>query len=400
MTRSIDAPAMRRMNRTSVFQKIFEADTISRIQISKDLGMNKATVSSIVDDLIQHRFVNETGYGESQGGRKPVLLELNGTAAYIISIDVQITHITTAVSSLKGDIIWLRQQSLYHAGERPTKENLAENLEREIRLAMLQVPESPHGVLGVGIALPGMVNANTGYVHYLPNLEIFDWPMGMHLEERLKLPIFIDNDANCGALAEQIRTRADNLAFVNAGIGVGVGIIAHGQLYRGQDGIAGEYGHTTISAMGLRCSCGSYGCWEEYASERGLLRILQDRGKEYETKLPDPEFTEACILKAASGDEIYVEALAELGKNLGLGIANIGNALNPERIFLGGSLAKAYSFVIESIGQVVGQRAVARNKRVRIDLASQDTVVRGAARLVLQEVLFNPESPSQMFKQA
>lgn len=392
MTRVIDAPAMRRMNRTSVFRRIFEADTISRIQISKDLDMNKATVSSIVDDLIQHQFVNETGYGESQGGRKPVLLELNSTAAYIISVDVQINHVTTAVSSLKGDIIWLQEQALYHAGERPTKENLVANLEREIKHSLAHVPKSPHGVLGVGIALPGMVNASTGYVHYLPNLEIFDWPMKRDLEECLHLPIFIDNDANCGAFAEHIRTGSANMSFVNAGIGVGVGIIANGQLYRGYDGIAGEYGHTTISAMGLHCSCGSYGCWEEYASERGLLRILQDRGEESDTQLPDPEFTSACIAKAKTGNDIYAAAFRELGRNLGLGIVNIGNALNPERIFLGGSIARAYPFVIESIKQAINQRAVARNKRIQVDLAAQDTVVRGAARLVVQEVLLNSES--------
>lgn len=392
MTRAIDAPAMRRMNRASVFRRIFEADTISRIQISKDLDMNKATVSSIVDDLIQHQFVNETGYGQSQGGRKPVLLELNGTAAYIISIDVQITHMTIAISSLKGELIWLQDQPLYHAGQRPTKDDLVEKLEREIRLALNHVPPSPHGILGVGIALPGMVNANTGYVHYLPNLEMFDWPMKLDLEARIQLPIFIDNDANCGALAEHIRMRAASMAFVNAGIGVGVGIITNGQPYRGHDGIAGEYGHTTISAMGLRCSCGSYGCWEEYASERGLLRILQDRGEEHKTKIPDPGFTAACIDKARDGSETYLEAFSELGKNLGLGIANICNALNPERIFLGGSIAKAYPYIVEAIDQVLAQRAVSRNKRIRVDLSAQDTVVRGAARLVVQEVLFNPES--------
>ncbi|QQE77934.1 ROK family transcriptional regulator [Alicyclobacillus sp. SO9] len=392
MTSSIDAHAMRRMNRVSVFRKIFEEDRISRIEISRDLGMNKATVSSIVDDLIQNGFVNEIGYGESQGGRKPILLELNNTAAYIVSIDVQITHVTCAVLSLKGDIVWQTRHPLYNADIPSTKENLADNLEREIRSALTHVPDSPHGVLGAGIALPGMVNARTGYVHYLPNLEIHDWPIKIELAARLNMPIYIDNDANCGALAEYVSSKADNLAFVNAGIGVGLGIIANGRLYRGQDGIAGEYGHTTISAMGLRCSCGSYGCWEEYASERGLLRLLQDRGEEQNRRIPDPDFTSECITKAESGDENYIEGFSELGRNLGYGIANICNALNPGKIFLGGSLANAYSFVIESVTQVLSQRAVARNKFVEVVLASPGTVVRGASRLVLQEALFDPQS--------
>ncbi|QSO47194.1 ROK family protein [Alicyclobacillus mengziensis] len=388
---AIDPTAMRRMNRASVFRKVFEADTISRIQISKDLDMNKATVSSIVDDLIKEQFVTETGYGASQGGRKPVLLEFNRTAAYVISIDVQITHATTAVLSLKGDIIWLREQPLYGADEQPTKENLVIKLEREIQIALGQVPNSPHGVLGVGIALPGMVNAERGYVHYLPNLEIFDWPMGKELEKRVQLPVFIDNDANCGALAEHIRTGKGNMVFVNAGIGIGAGIIANGQLYRGHNGIAGEYGHMTISAMGLRCSCGSYGCWEEYASERGLLRILQDHGEERNTKLPNAAFTSHCIEKATHGDDTYTRAFAELGESLGVGIANIGNTLNPERICLGGSIAGAYPFVISRIEQAMNQRSVSRNKRIRIDVATHDSVVRGAARLVVQHVLFSPE---------
>ncbi|WP_054968538.1 ROK family protein [Alicyclobacillus ferrooxydans] len=391
MTHSIDARAMRRMNRANVFRKIFEADTISRVQISRDMGMNKATVSSIVDDLIQQQFVHETGYGESQGGRKPVLLQLNSTAGYVIGIDVQIAHMTTAVFSLKGEVVWLTRHPLYRAGELSTVESLVDKLEGQIRRAMGQVPRSPHGVLGVGIALPGMVNARTGYVYYLPNLEIFDWAMKDDLGARIKLPIFIDNDANCGALAEHIVSQTANLAFVNAGIGVGVGIIASGQLYHGQDGLAGEYGHTTISAMGLRCSCGSYGCWEEYASERGLLRILQDRGKELNTKIPDPEFIERCIGKANAGDESYLEGFAELGKNLGFGMANICNSINPARIMLGGSVAHAYPFIIESISQVLGQRAVAKNKSIKVEQADPESVVRGASRLVLQQVLFGAE---------
>lgn len=391
MATSIDAPAMRRMNRAAVFRTIYDREPISRVQIARLLDMNKATVSSLVDELIQENFVLEIGFGRSLGGRKPVLLRANAKAAFSIGVDVQITHVTTAVFDLKGEVTWLQRQPLYKNGEQPTPQNLADSLEKEIHKAVEYVPDSPHGVLGVGIALPGMVNASTGYVYYLPNLEIQEWAIQADLAKHINLPIFIDNDANCGALAESRRLGIKNLVFINAGIGVGGGIIAGGHLYRGAGGIAGEFGHTTISVMGLRCSCGSYGCWEQYSSERALLRFLQDKEEGYDLAIPDADFVTTCVEQAQAGHPVYRQAFREVGRYLGIGITNIVNSVNPQQIVLGGSISQGFVFIREEIQSVLAHRPVANNKHTPVMLAPPDSVVRGAASLVTAELLFGQD---------
>jgi len=392
MVRSFDTPAVRRTTQANIFGEIFKSGTTSRIEIARELHLNKATVSAAVDDLIQQNLVREMGYGESQGGRKPILLAVNSDAAYTISIDVQITHVTTGVLTLTGDTVWVTEHPLYRVDISLTKEQVVNDLIREIHQAMEHVPPSSHGLLGVGIALPGMVDANTGHVYYLPNLELSDWELGSTLAARIPVPVYIDNDANCGALAEHIRTRKDNMVFINAGIGIGAGIVARGLLYRGEHGIAGEYGHMTISAMGLRCSCGSYGCWEEYASERALLRMLQERGELPDQQIPHSEFMSLCVARAQSGQHHYLDALTELGRFIGIGIANICNTLDPSCIFVGGSMADAFPFIAEPMRQVLRHRAMPVNHEIEVIPAERGSVIRGASRLVLYEVLLNQGS--------
>ncbi|RIV18363.1 ROK family transcriptional regulator [Alicyclobacillaceae bacterium I2511] len=394
MASSIDAPAMRRMNRATVFRTIYDNEPISRVQIARRLDMNKATVSYLVDELLQEKFVVEIGYGQSLGGRKPMMLRANAHAGFSIGVDVQITHVTTAVFDLKNEVVWLQRQPLYKQGEQPTPQNLTDRLEQEIRTAMQNVPDSPHGVLGVGVALPGMVNARTGYVYYLPNLEIQEWPIQSDLAKRIQFPIFIDNDANCGALAEHHRLVIDNLVFINAGIGVGGGIITDGHLYRGAGGIAGEFGHTTISAMGLRCTCGSYGCWEEYSSERALLRFLQDKEEGFTLAIPHPDFVATCVDRAQAGHPVYRQAFRELGRYLGIGMSNIVNAVNPQQIVLGGSISQAFVFIREEMQDMLANRPVANNKHTPVTLAPPESVVRGAASMVTAELLFGEGGPA------
>ncbi|MCY0887302.1 MAG: ROK family protein [Alicyclobacillaceae bacterium] len=387
MATSIDGSMMRRLNKTAVFRTIYEGSPISRAEIASSLGMNKATASSLVDELIAEHFVMELGYGESRGGRKPMMLDLNKTSGYSIGIDVQITHITAALCDLSGTILHLHRDALYVRPDASAKERLVQQLESVIRRTMALAPPSPHGIIGVGIAFPGMVNSSTGQIHYLPNLEVHDWSVHRDLVARLQIPIFVDNDANCGALAERQQRGLKQLAFINAGIGIGVGIIANGELYRGQDGISGEFGHTTIAAMGLRCSCGSYGCWEQYASERALLRYLEEGGTCHIPPFPSANFLEECVLRADAGDPHYIRAFQTVGQHIGYGLSNVINGLNPGYVIIGGNLASAARHIMNEVENVVSYRAVSVNRNVQIVIADPSTVVSGAASLVISSML-------------
>lgn len=384
MYRTVDASVMRRVNKQTVLSLIYQKAVTSRVAISEETGLNRATVSSLVDELIAEEFVEEIGLGSSSGGRKPILLRFNARAGYAVGLDVQITHVTSVLTNAAREIVHYQRLELESNRIHYTTEWLLNTLRQEIQTIIDTMPPSPHGVLGIGLALPGLVNHLAGNVIYLPNLGLTDWPIVEELSRWFPFPFVVDNDANCGAWSEYLARRVDNLVFVNAGIGVGTGIIINGALYRGRDGIAGESGHTTIVANGLLCSCGNYGCWEEYASERALQRYLREFGVHQDI---NPHFLTHSVQLAQSGTPAYQQAFQKLGESLGVGLSNVLQILNPDVAYLGGTIAEAESLVLNEIQRVIRHRAMDANKGTPIVLAEPTAVALGAAGLAISQAI-------------
>ncbi len=386
MYKSVDASVMRRFNKETVLSLLYQQEQTSRVAISDKTGLNRATVSSLVDELIAEQFVEEIGFGTSKGGRKPILLQFNAGAGYTIGVDVQITHATTVLSDARLAVVYEHRRQLDTRIPPIRSEQLLNVLKEEIESAMVACPPSPHGLLGIGVALPGLVNYVTGHVSFLPNLNITEWPVVEQLSRVYSQPIIIDNDANSGAWAVYLRHRIKNLVFINAGIGVGAGIVINGQVYRGRDGIAGEAGHTTISTIGVLCSCGNYGCWEQYSSEQALARYLREQGIDPLDEF-SPLFVSHCVEQAQNGVDAYSNSLRSLGQSLGIGISNLLQILNPEAIFLGGTIAQAGSIIIPEIQRVIRHRAINKNKEMPIEIVAQPIVAVGAAGLALAQAI-------------
>lgn len=390
LAKIVDAATMRLINKKYVTEMIYNHSPLSRIDLSHVTGLNKATISSLVDELIREGFVCEIGYGTSNGGRKPMMLQFHSEAGYCVGVDVQITHMKTVLTDMAGSIVYKRIRPLAVNMGRSTQKDLENLLRSEMENAVSQAPPSKHGVIGAGIALPGIVNFQTGSVFYLPNIEIKDWDVVGALSQFFSFPVFIDNDGNCGAWSEYRYRHVDNLVFVNVGIGIGTGIVLKGQLFRGSHGIAGEFGHTSISAIGVPCACGSYGCWEQYASEQALLRYLSE-----EEEVPDalelsPHFVSLAVEQAAIQPG-YRRAFNTIGQYLGIGIANIVNALNPELVVIGGTIAQGADLFLPELRSVLRHRAMASNKHVPVSFAHEDTIVIGAARLPIWNIILqNP----------
>lgn len=391
---TVDAATMRLINRFSVFNVLYDTGIISRIEIANRTGLNKATVSSLIDDFIAGQFVHEVGFGESSGGRKPILLKFNAKAAYCIGIDIQVTHIKTVLTDISGALEYKKVRTVDLRNRQIDETALIGVLVEEIESAIAAAPSSPHGIIGVGIACPGIVNFNTGDVYYLPNIGIEDWPLRAELQKHVKIPIFIDNDGNCGAWALHLAERLQNIVYVNAGIGIGTGIIINGQLYRGHTGIAGELGHTTISAIGILCKCGNYGCWEQYASEQALLRYLQEDGEVAQNEQLDAEFVSRAVQKAVNHHPTYEKAFQSIGMYLGIGIANILNTLNPEQVILGGTIAQGAEMILPEVKTAIRHRAMASNKQTDIQFASEDIVAVGSAGIALWQTLMKSPIPT------
>ncbi len=384
MYRTVDASVMRQVNKQTVLSLIYQKSVTSRVAISDETGLNRATVSSLVDELIAEEFVEEIGLGNSTGGRKPILLRFNARAGYAVGIDVQITHVTSVLTNAARDVIHYQRLELEADHGHYTTDWLLGILRQEIQSVTAAMPASPHGVLGVGIALPGLVNHIAGHVIYLPNLGLTDWAIVDDLSRWFPYPFVVDNDANCGAWSEYLARRVNNLVFLNAGVGVGSGIIINGALYRGRDGIAGESGHTTIATHGLICSCGNYGCWEEYASERALARYLREFGVEANVS---PHFLSDSVRQAQSGDSAYRQAFQKLGEYLGIGLSNLLQVLNPEVAYLGGTVAEAQPLVFSDIQRVIRHRSMGANKETSIVIAEPTAVALGAAGLAISQTV-------------
>ncbi|MDR6725794.1 glucokinase-like ROK family protein [Paenibacillus amylolyticus] len=374
-----DQMLVKKINKSIVLDTIRRHAPLSRARVSEVTGLNKATVSNLVADLINDGLVQEIGPGESSGGRKPLMLLFRGTAGYAVGLELSVTHLKGVLTDLEGHIITEYAVQL----EQHDVSSVFEQLKLAADYLIQTAPPSPHGVIGIGIGVPGMVDEE-GTVLYAPNLQWEKVPLRAMLEKAFQLPVTIDNEANAGAHGELnfgagIGVR--HLIYISAGIGIGSGIMVDGELYKGAWGYAGETGHMSIESEGRPCSCGNRGCWELYASERAY--------EHYQVHLP-AHTTKELIEYAAQGHEAVLTLYEAIGRKLGIGITNIVNSFNPERIIIGGGLSKARPWIETALRQVVEERTLPYHRRsLQIEwaaLGSRSTRV-GAAYSAISQFL-------------
>lgn len=370
-----DQALIKRINTAIVLEAVLQGEPLSRAQISERTGLNKATVSSLVQDLIDGSIVRETGTGASSGGRKPVMLEFEAGAGYAVGIDLGVHYIRGVLADLRGTVV--AESLLPLAQSEP--ELVTERLCQCIDSLTAQAPAAPYGIIGIGVGVPGLVD-ESGTVLFAPNLQWRDVPLRRQLAERYAWPISIDNEANAGALGEQIFGAGrgiGNLIYVSAGIGIGTGLILHKQLYKGTSGFSGEMGHLSVEAFGKPCTCGNRGCWELYASERALL--TKSAGLGYSD-------LESLLAEAESGHAEVVALLEEVGEYLGIGIANIVNVFNPDAVVIGNRMSLARRWIEPALKRTVVQRSLGfhlRSVQLMFAELGERSAMLGAAQLAI-----------------
>lgn len=377
-----DQMLVKKINKSIVLDTIRRHAPLSRAKLSEVTGLNKATVSNLVADLISEELVQEIGPGESSGGRKPLMLLFRGTAGYAVGLELSVTRLKGVLTDLEGHIVAEYAVDL----EQHDTASVFEQLKLAADYLISQAPLSPHGVIGIGIGVPGMVDEQ-GTVLFAPNLGWEMVPLRAMLEENFKLPVTIDNEANAGARGELnfgAGVGVRHLIYISAGIGIGSGIMVDGELYKGAWGYAGETGHMSIEAEGLPCSCGNRGCWELYASEKVYEHPDQQHLPAYTTK--------ELIEHAQNGHEAVLELYTTIGRKLGIGITNIVNSFNPERIIIGGPLSEARPWIEAALTQVVEERTLPYHRRsLQVEwaaLGSRSTRI-GAAYSAVSQFLGN-----------
>ena len=411
--RTGDQTFVREMNLSTVVRCLHEAAPLSRAGLASMTGLNKTTVSSLVEDLIDRGLVYEAGLDTSAGGRPATLLELNPQAGCIISVVLGVDHVAVIVTDFVGEIHWRRS----------TETDPTAGQEAILELALHIVDEAIQAcrandsrLLGLGLATPGTVNVDDGILVFSPNLQWYNVPFREILQKHTGLLVFVDNDANAAAQAEHlfgVAKRIHNFITVFAGVGVGGGLFLNGELYRGAGGYAGEIGHASFMVDHYRrpCRCGNRGCWETSVAqdsviERVRTRLAVGRNSLISRLMAEQRspLTVPLIVQAAdAGDAEAREALAETGSLLGLGIANLVSIFNPEMVVLGGPLSVAGEYLLPPIREAVRNTTLPEiHERVEIVLSAfgADASVVGAAALVVEDILRNPGRVERLSAQA
>lgn len=381
-----DQQLIKKMNKTIVLDTIRHRQPLSRADISVEIGLNKATVSSLVAELIDSDLVTEIGPGESSGGRKPTLLLFNKQAGFAIGIDIRVNDLLAVLVDLEGNTVREKSVPL----DDLTPDNVIDQIRKTIRVLSRKLPESPYGIVGIGIGVPGLVDEKSQVVS-APNLGWNQIDLMNSLHAEFGSNIHIDNEANAGAIGEKLfgaGIDSQNLVYLSIGVGIGAGIIVGGELYRGASNFSGEVGHMTIAEDGPLCRCGNRGCWETLASEKALLDQAAQEWPEASVELED-------ILEAArSGNPKAIELLNQIGCQLGVGLANLVNILNPEMIVIGNRLSMVGELIQDSMLQTIEARSLSyHRKKTRVDFAKLDirSTALGAASMPVSSFLADPD---------
>lgn len=387
MTRTGDQALIKELNQSIVLNFLRFHSPISRAQISKRTGLNKATVSSIVDGLIEDGLVLEVGHGHTGVGRRPVLLDFNAALGYAIGVDLGVDYLRMVVTDLSAKIISVSNVEC-NLLDAPPATSLS-TISKLIQDVISSVPDSKLGVIGVGIGVPALVDYSRGIVLNAPNLKWYNVHLKAVLENHLRLPVLVDNEANAGALGEKLfgsGRQVSDLVYISTGVGIGTGVIVRNELVRGAHGVAGEFGHMTIEVNGLKCTCGNNGCLEMYASEKALVN------KYYH--LTGKTVTGRDIIQLLSDrDPSALEAIQATARYLGVGISNLLNGLNPDLIIIGNRLSEAQESILRPIEDVVKARCFTMsytNTRIEVSSLGRDACAVGAASLILHKYFESP----------
>jgi predicted NBD/HSP70 family sugar kinase len=396
--RPADQGAVRLNNLALVLRELSAQPLRSRAAIAASTGLNKATVSSLVTELIGSRLVREVGIRAGAVGRPARTLELDGSGLAAIGLEIDVEYVAGLARDLGGRDIHSVTRLFDVAGLPP---------EATIT-ALVSVVEELHGAIqsssaelaGIMVAVPGLVDMGHGLVMRAPNLNA-GWrelPLAARLRAALGEPRFsvqIENDSNLSALAEYREgadAHASEMVYVTGQFGVGGSVIIDGQLQRGALGFSGEVGHMVLDEAGPPCGCGRNGCWEAYVGLGALLRRVDPA---WDLTVDPAEAVEEIVRRAERRDEATLCALGEIGKWLGVGASILANIFNPEVLVLGGYFARIGPWVYEIAMNELREHVLAPDLggcRVTFSTLGFSAPLRGGTGLVIERILSDPGS--------
>jgi len=380
-----------------ILRLIWRESQISRAEIARQLKLSRSTVTEIVKALLLTGIVREVGSGESSGGRKPIVLEFVDDAKVILGIDIGASHVSVAMTDLRGKLLFWNERDFAVRDNPEGTYNLIDELCSE---CLLKHNYGYDKLLSIGVSVPSPVDPI--HPEYLSETIIPAWhgKSGLaRLRGKYQVPVYIDNDANLGALAENWWTttkEVNDLIYIKLSSGIGAGFVFGGKLYRGARGIAGEMSHMPIDPNGKLCGCGLRGClatilsiWALKARIRSLSELYPDSPL---TKGDPgiPELENAALAK----DPLALQVVEEAINYLSTAIVSLVNMMNPEIIIIGGSLSRLGDIILDPIRKIINETALVgtiSKTELKISELGSKGIAIGAATLAIEQAFIEPE---------
>ncbi|RAJ10937.1 glucokinase-like ROK family protein [Chitinophaga skermanii] len=363
--------------------------------LSRELNSSAPKVTHLLNDLIHDGMVQDYGKIDSTGGRRPNLYGLAPDSGFFIGVEVKRNHVNLGLLDFKKNLVKLAERVPYKLQN--TKASLDE-LCKTILSFVDELPVSKDKILGCGVNLSGRINYATGYSY---SFFYFDEePLSKIIESRIGIRTFLENDSRAmayGEFSNGVVNEEKNVLFINLDHGIGLGILINGQLYYGKSGFAGEFGHIPFFNNELICHCGKKGCLETEASGQALVRKFREALDEGSStvltrkhKRSEDVQLEDIIQAAINDDVLAIELIAEIGEQLGRGIALLINLYNPELVILGGTLSTTGDYIRLPIKSAINKYSLSlvnNDTQLKISKLGEKAGMIGACLLVRNKLL-------------
>lgn len=389
----------RAMHRSNILNLIRINGLVSRSELAQETGLSKASVTGITAGMIEEGLIEEKQTGESDGGRRPILLAIRPDGVHVIGVNMAIDQIRVVIINFVAEIKASRTVSLEVRAHEP--EEIVEIMASMIQELMWESNFSKSQIAGVGVGIPGPVDSINGVIRFLPNYGWTEIPFRDLLAERINHSVYIDNSSNNLAIAEHWFGDAigvDNFLVITLENGVGSGLVQNGQLIRGHMGIAGEFGHFCADPNGPLCRCGRNGCVEAYVGNNAIIREAKKLANQGSWKTPLSASNEIIfqdvLHELNTGNQQLTQIYSQAGKSLGMGIYNMMILLNPELVIVTGIGVKAGTVLLEPMFAEIQRLRAGKFANSRTEIIVQSWTdgdwARESGTLALREIYKSP----------
>ncbi|MEK4299781.1 ROK family transcriptional regulator [Oceanobacillus sp. FSL W8-0428] len=392
-TITADQYLVKKINKALILSIIRDHSPLSKPEIVTKSGLNRGTVSRLVNELESDSIIKQLGEGVSSGGRKPTMYSINGDSGFVIGITVKSKLLEVALADLNGQIVKRFTKEL----RSNTPKFVIKNIIESIKEMQDHAKESLFQITCIGIGFPGMIDEN-GTVLKAPSLKWNSVDLRQTIVDTFRIPCVVDNQARVGLIGEKQFDKNNLLTdtlYISVGNVIGSAATIKNELFRGYNGLSGEAGHLIVKYNGKRCSCGSKGCWQMYASTNTLLKKLSSVPKVAEQLDASPfsqlsvEFLETL---AGQNNPLVIKEIEEIGRFLGIGLISLVNVLNPKNVLIGGDITKLKKWVEPSLIETLRSNVLPdHNKNLDIlfsELGSDSTII-GAIAIALTHFFEN-----------